>query len=172
MMAGVDTTSNSISRVLHQLCLHPQAQDRLRAEVVAAFEQYGSTIPYDELSQLPYLDAVCRETLRLYAPAQIVPRVFVHHPFHLTPKLTNRLPASKMTLLCRSASPSLVSTVTLSSPSSCRKVLISSFMSLARTLVQTSGALTLTSGGPSAGWSRSRSPSRRRICLPSLARVL
>ena len=167
IFAGTDTTSSGLARTFDLLSQHPDVQDKLREEV-KGWENWS----YDEIIAHPYLDAVCRETLRLYAPAQIVPRVFVHHPFHLTPKLTNRLPASKMTLLCRSASPSLVSTVTLSSPSSCRKVLISSFMSLARTLVQTSGALTLTSGGPSAGWSRSRSPLRQRICLPSSARVL
>ncbi|KAM5531287.1 hypothetical protein V8D89_015042 [Ganoderma adspersum] len=67
--AGADTTSNGLSRILHLLCEHADVQDRLRAEIRAAIEQYGEEIPYDELSALPYLDAVCRETLRLYAPA-------------------------------------------------------------------------------------------------------
>ena len=61
----MDTTSNALSRVLHILCQRQDAQDKLRAEIRAAIEQYGTEIPYDELSALPYLDAVCRETLRL-----------------------------------------------------------------------------------------------------------
>ena len=65
IMAGVDTTSNALSRILHNLCQRQDAQDKLRAEIRAAMEQYGPEIPYDELSALPYLDAVCRETLRL-----------------------------------------------------------------------------------------------------------
>ena len=65
ILAGVDTTSNALSRVLHILCQRQDAQDKLRAEIRAAIEQYGAEIPYDELSALPYLDAVCRETLRL-----------------------------------------------------------------------------------------------------------
>ena len=65
IFAGVDTTSNAVSRTLYLLCQHQDVQDRLRAEIRAAIEQYGVEIPYDELSALPYLDAVCRETLRM-----------------------------------------------------------------------------------------------------------
>ncbi|KAM5542771.1 hypothetical protein V8D89_003732 [Ganoderma adspersum] len=71
ILAGVDTTSNALSRVLHLLCQHQDVQDKLRAEIRGAIEQYGVETPYDELSALPYLDAVCRETLRLYSPANI-----------------------------------------------------------------------------------------------------
>lgn len=45
--------------------MHKDVQEQLRAELVEARERYGQDIPYDELSQLPILDAVCRETLRL-----------------------------------------------------------------------------------------------------------
>ena len=65
IFAGMDTTSNALSRILHLLCQHQDVQDKLRTEIRAAIEQYGLEIPYDELSALPYLDAVCRETLRL-----------------------------------------------------------------------------------------------------------
>ena len=65
MVGGVDTMAKTMARILHQLALHPDAQDKLRSEIIAALEQYGPSIPYDELSSLPYLDAVCRETLRL-----------------------------------------------------------------------------------------------------------
>ena len=66
-MAGVDTTSNALSRVLHLLAQNESIQVKLRTELHAAQDQYGRDIPYDELGALPYLDAVCRETLRLYA---------------------------------------------------------------------------------------------------------
>ncbi|KAH9912197.1 cytochrome P450 [Epithele typhae] len=68
IIAGVDTTSNSLARVLDVLSKHPDAQKRLREEVLEAREAYGKEIPYDDLSALPYLDAVCRETLRLLSP--------------------------------------------------------------------------------------------------------
>ena len=65
MVAGIDTMATTMSRILHQLAKYPEVQDRLRSEIIAAFEQYGAVIPYDELSELPYMDAICRETLRL-----------------------------------------------------------------------------------------------------------
>ncbi|PIL33301.1 cytochrome P450 [Ganoderma sinense ZZ0214-1] len=75
IMAGVDTTSNAMSRVLHLLAENPAIQEKLRREVVDARETYGEDIPFDDLMALPYLDAVCRETLRLYAPVSLSIRV-------------------------------------------------------------------------------------------------
>ncbi|KAH9850326.1 cytochrome P450 [Lenzites betulinus] len=63
--AGVDTTSNALARTLHLLAMHPRVQDKLHEELIEAQTQYGDRIPYDQLTQLPYMDAVCRETLRL-----------------------------------------------------------------------------------------------------------
>ena len=34
------------------------------------------SIPYDELVALPYLEAVCRETLRLYSPLTTINRKY------------------------------------------------------------------------------------------------
>ena len=60
----MDTTSNSLSRILHLLAMHPDVQDKLRAEIIEA-QGGDNDIAYDELIKLPYLDAVCRETLRM-----------------------------------------------------------------------------------------------------------
>ncbi|KAI0761522.1 cytochrome P450 [Trametes elegans] len=64
ILAGMDTTSNAASRILHILAEKPAVQDKLRREVLEA--QYDGEILFDRLMELPYLDAVCRETLRLY----------------------------------------------------------------------------------------------------------
>lgn len=64
VIAGMETTSNALARIFHLLALHPDVQDKLRAEVRAAREV--DNIPYDKLVDLPYLDAICRETLRVY----------------------------------------------------------------------------------------------------------
>jgi cytochrome P450 len=62
----MDTTSNALSRILSLLATHPEVQDRLRQEILDAFEYNGGQdFSYDELESLPLLDAVCRETLRL-----------------------------------------------------------------------------------------------------------
>ncbi|KAI0315526.1 cytochrome P450 [Amylostereum chailletii] len=73
LFAGTDTTSNALARILHVLALHPDVQERLRDELVGAGTKQGQ-LGYDELVALPYLDAVCRETLRLYAPANLMSR--------------------------------------------------------------------------------------------------
>ncbi|EPS98331.1 hypothetical protein FOMPIDRAFT_1024655, partial [Fomitopsis schrenkii] len=52
--------------------LGQDVQDKPRAEILEAIREHGPEIPYDVRVELPYLDAVCRETLRLHAP---VPRL-------------------------------------------------------------------------------------------------
>ena len=60
----MDTTSNALSMILSLLAEHPEVQDKLREEILQASK--GEDLDYDSLVSLPYLDAVCRETLRLY----------------------------------------------------------------------------------------------------------
>ena len=63
IFAGTDTTSNALARTLQLLADNQDVQDRLRAEIAEA--RNGQDLSYDDLVDLPYLDAVCRETLRL-----------------------------------------------------------------------------------------------------------
>lgn len=67
MFAAMDTTSGALSRILHILAQHPDAQEKLRQEIIEAHHEDGD-IDYDQLVALPYLEAVCRETLRLCVP--------------------------------------------------------------------------------------------------------
>ncbi|CAA7265474.1 unnamed protein product [Cyclocybe aegerita] len=70
--AAMDTTSSAMSRTLWLLAKNQDVQDRLRAEIREARQQ--GDVSYDDLVDLPYLDAVCRETLRLYPPFPYVGR--------------------------------------------------------------------------------------------------
>ncbi|KAJ2929646.1 hypothetical protein H1R20_g7436, partial [Candolleomyces eurysporus] len=72
--AAMDTTSNALSRILHILSLHPEVQDRLRQEIREARSKAGGDLDYETLSSLPYMDAVCRETLRVYTPLPFMGR--------------------------------------------------------------------------------------------------
>ncbi|KAJ3813616.1 cytochrome P450, partial [Lentinula aff. lateritia] len=73
IFAAMDTTSSAMSRILHLLALHPEVQDKMTQEIIAAQkERQGGQLSYDELVGLPYLDAVCRETLRLYPSVDCV----------------------------------------------------------------------------------------------------
>lgn len=62
----MDTTSSALGMVLYLIAQHQDVQDKMRAEILAAGD--GKAIDYDVLVSLPYIDAVCRETLRLYVP--------------------------------------------------------------------------------------------------------
>lgn len=65
MFAATDTTSGVMARILHILAENPDVQDRLRKEIVNARQASGGDLDYNRLQDLPYLDAVIRETLRL-----------------------------------------------------------------------------------------------------------
>ncbi|KXN84323.1 Cytochrome P450 3A16 [Leucoagaricus sp. SymC.cos] len=71
VFAGMDTTSSALARTLQLLAIHQGVQERLRDEVREA--QRDGQLTYDQLVSLPFLDAVCRETLRVYPPVNIAP---------------------------------------------------------------------------------------------------
>ncbi|GAB1521274.1 hypothetical protein RhiTH_004366 [Rhizoctonia solani] len=62
--------NGALSRILQLLAMNPAIQDRLRDELLEAPAQ----LTYDDLHSLPYMDALCRETLRLYPPAAMIER--------------------------------------------------------------------------------------------------
>jgi cytochrome P450 len=59
LLAGHETTAISLSWAMWWLHQHPAKLERLRDELATATES-------EAIAQLPYLDAVCNETLRLY----------------------------------------------------------------------------------------------------------
>ncbi|KAJ7706346.1 cytochrome P450 [Mycena rosella] len=64
LFAGFATTSSTTKWALIELSMHPEKQDRLRAEL-SSFTTIDPS--YEELTNgLPYLDAIVRETLRLH----------------------------------------------------------------------------------------------------------
>ncbi|KAK7043765.1 hypothetical protein VNI00_008377 [Paramarasmius palmivorus] len=67
LFAGTDTTSTAMARCLQELSLHPEVQDKLRQEVTIACSH--GNLDFDQLNALPLLEAICRETLRMYPPA-------------------------------------------------------------------------------------------------------
>ena len=64
VFAAMDTTSNALAMTLSLLAEHPEVQQKLSEEILEASK--SQDLDYDALVSLPYLDAVCRETLRLY----------------------------------------------------------------------------------------------------------
>ncbi|PPQ69737.1 hypothetical protein CVT25_010446 [Psilocybe cyanescens] len=73
VFTAMDTTSTAIARVLHLLALHPDVQEKLRAEVIEAYHHQDEAVDFNNLSALPYMDAIIKETLRVYPP---IPMMF------------------------------------------------------------------------------------------------
>lgn len=61
----MDTTASATARILHQLALHPEVQEKLRAEVIEAYNHQDDAIDFNNVAALPYMDAVIKETLRV-----------------------------------------------------------------------------------------------------------
>lgn len=78
-MAATDTTSSALARILQLLAEHQDVQDKVRAELHEVSPD-GQDIPYDQLVDLPYLDAICRETLRLCVSLLAVSAIFTDTP--------------------------------------------------------------------------------------------
>jgi len=72
-LAAIETTSSTFARVFHLLALRPDVQDKLRQEFKDACHD-NEELTHDHLVSLPFLEAVCRETLRLYPAATGVTR--------------------------------------------------------------------------------------------------
>jgi cytochrome P450 len=71
MSAATDTSAAAATAVLHQLALHPEWQDRVRAESSA--EIGDGRLDLDALDRMQSLGMVINESMRLFAP---VPAIF------------------------------------------------------------------------------------------------
>ncbi|MEI6360042.1 MAG: cytochrome P450 [Synechococcus sp. ELA619] len=67
-LAGHETSASVLAMAAYLLAEFPEAQERLRAEVLAAAPGDDHPLGFNELRQLPYATALFNETLRLYPP--------------------------------------------------------------------------------------------------------
>jgi len=80
--AGHDTTATGVAWCLHLLSIHPEIQDKLRAEVKEYMPHLFDPSQRSNLDQvnrvdpdqLPYMDNVCRESLRYIPPIPMTVR--------------------------------------------------------------------------------------------------
>lgn len=73
LFAGQDTSAATLSWTLHLLSLHPEIQEKLYQEVnTCVGSQF--TIDKDSIQKMPLLDAVIKESMRLYPVAPFVVR--------------------------------------------------------------------------------------------------
>lgn len=64
LLAGFDTTANCLGYASYALAQNPEKQKLLQEEIDNMFQ--NENISHDEVGKMKYMDAVIKETLRLY----------------------------------------------------------------------------------------------------------
>jgi len=58
LAGGFETSGSAMSYVLYELALHPEIQDRLRAEIMQMLYKHNGQLTYDGIQEMAYLDMV------------------------------------------------------------------------------------------------------------------
>ena len=72
LVAGEDTTANSLAWILHHMVEHPEVQAKARAEALAVMGDSSVLRSYQDLERLPYIEAVMHESMRFQPVAPIL----------------------------------------------------------------------------------------------------
>ncbi|XP_037522155.1 cytochrome P450 3A6 isoform X2 [Rhipicephalus sanguineus] len=67
-LGGYDTTRLAFTYWFYLMGKHQDVQEKMREEVISAFEKEGDVLSYQTLLTLPYTNQVISETLRIYPP--------------------------------------------------------------------------------------------------------
>ena len=93
LAAGHETTATAMTWAIYMLCLNPEIQTRLRAEIRQNLPSINedSTVTSQQIDHMSYLNAVCNEVLRYYPPVPMTLRDAAHDTTivgHYVPKGT------------------------------------------------------------------------------------
>ncbi|CAJ0907501.1 11195_t:CDS:2, partial [Entrophospora sp. SA101] len=69
LIAGHETTGVMMTWGLYYLSKDQEIQDKLREEIVKEFPNKDSELNFDQINSMEYLNAVCKEILRITPPA-------------------------------------------------------------------------------------------------------
>ena len=72
LLAGEDTTANTIAWVMHIMTEHTEIQARMQSEVDAALSGASTQPSYEMTEGLPYVEAVAHETMRVLPVAPVL----------------------------------------------------------------------------------------------------
>lgn len=70
LLAGYETSSTTLSMTCYYLATNPDIQQRLQQEIDSVWTDEDKVPSYETVHELPYLDMVISETLRLCPPGQ------------------------------------------------------------------------------------------------------
>ncbi|RAH55977.1 L-ornithine-N5-monooxygenase [Aspergillus piperis CBS 112811] len=71
ILAGSDTTATILVAAIYQLVQHPEQLQRLRDEVSPYITDPSHEVLHEKIANLPHLNAIINETLRLHPPAAV-----------------------------------------------------------------------------------------------------
>ncbi|XP_036318900.1 probable cytochrome P450 313a4 [Rhagoletis pomonella] len=77
--AAFETSANGLFSALLMLAMHPSVQERLYEEILNVFSEKVFYMDYEHVANMPYLDMVVNETLRLMPPIPIIGRHVVQN---------------------------------------------------------------------------------------------
>ena len=70
LAAGYETTSTTLSFISHHLAVSPEIQDKLQQEIDSVWPDEDQMLSYEAIHEMPYLDMVIAEALRMYPPGK------------------------------------------------------------------------------------------------------
>ncbi|XP_008481704.2 probable cytochrome P450 6a14 [Diaphorina citri] len=73
--AGFDTSSTVLTFSLYELAKNKSIQSKLRNEINDTKAKYGGELTYESYNEMPLLDKVIKESLRMYTPLSQLERV-------------------------------------------------------------------------------------------------
>lgn len=71
LLAGYETSSTTLSMTCYHLATNPDIQQRLQQEIDSVWIDEDKIPSYETVRELPYLDMVISETLRLCPPGKL-----------------------------------------------------------------------------------------------------
>lgn len=71
LLAGYETSSTTLSMTCYHLATNPDVQQRLQQEIDSVWIDEDKIPSYETVRELPYLDMVISETLRLCPPGKL-----------------------------------------------------------------------------------------------------
>ncbi|CAF1072972.1 unnamed protein product [Brachionus calyciflorus] len=75
LLAGYETTANTLSFIAYNLARHPEVQNKLIEEVEDVLANHNGDVNYDSVNDMKYMNMVIDETLRIFPTAVRLDRI-------------------------------------------------------------------------------------------------
>ncbi|XP_058979707.1 cytochrome P450 6a9-like [Musca domestica] len=72
--AGFETSSTTMGFALYELAQNQEMQDRVRQEIRDMYEKWENKFSYESMKDMPYLEQIIAETLRMYTVVPVLNR--------------------------------------------------------------------------------------------------